>query len=131
MHNKRIIITGIIIFLILTLYPIWNIMICNGGKDMLQIEILKEHKECVMPAEYMKANHMTLLKEWRDSVIRSGDRSPVTVRTIKYEKSLTQTCLKCHNNKPAFCDKCHGYLSVTPSCWNCHYFPKEKKIGTE
>ena len=40
-----------------------------------------------------------------------------------YEKSLTGTCLGCHN-KAEFCDRCHAYSGVSsPYCWNCHSEP--------
>ncbi len=130
MYNPRMIITGIIIFIILALYPVWNVLIGSGGRSTLLLEVPADSKRCVMPVEYMKANHMALLNEWRDSAARSGDRSPVTVDMVKYQKSLSRTCLKCHSNKAAFCDRCHGYLSITPSCWNCHYYPVEKKSET-
>ena len=34
------------------------------------------------------------------------------------------SCMSCHSNKDAFCDRCHGYLAVEPQCWNCHVEPK-------
>jgi hypothetical protein len=38
--------------------------------------------------------------------------------------SLTGTCIKaCHADKTVFCDRCHAYAGVTPTCWNCHVVP--------
>jgi hypothetical protein len=91
-------------------------------------EILKmEDKKCIEPRELMRANHMKTLDNWRDSVVRNGDRNPILISGRKYEKSLQNGCMKCHSNKEAFCDKCHGYLDVKPTCWECHVAPKEKK----
>ncbi len=131
MHNARIIIPGIIIFLILALYPLWNGLVRSAGKNPPKLELPIEQKECVMPIEYMKKDHMTLLIQWRDAVVREGDRSPMTISNVRYEWSLSKTCFRCHINKSAFCDRCHNYLAVAPTCWDCHFFPKEKSSGTE
>ena len=97
---------------------------------------------------------MQLLDEWRDSVVRDGDRyydtskgtwhmrllgdvqdafADAGERHYKtsekkiYYKSLQVTCLDCHSNKSKFCDECHNYMGVTPFCWECHIEPKENK----
>ena len=44
-----------------------------------------------------------------------------------FQKSLTKTCMKCHENKDQFCDKCHATVSVNPYCWDCHVDPKGVK----
>jgi hypothetical protein len=126
MYNARIIITLAVVFLVLATLPFWYGLIRATGKTPPVLEVPIGQKECVMPVNYMKENHMTLLNKWRDEIVRDGDRSPVVVNRVKYEKSLSGTCLKCHAKKSAFCDRCHAYLSVSPSCWDCHYFPREK-----
>ncbi len=73
----------------------------------------------------MRANHMRLLNDWRDLVVREGERTYTAADGKVYEISLTGTCLKCHSNKETFCDRCHDYAGVTPSCWNCHIIPEE------
>ncbi len=84
-------------------------------------------QQCIESTEYMKANHMQLLVQWREDVVRNGDRSYVATDGKQYEKSLTGTCLssRCHANKAEFCDRCHDYSYVQPNCWNCHTAPKE------
>ena len=61
---------------------------------------------------------------WRDDVVRSGERVFVASDGRRFEKSLDPTCLGCHENKAAHCDRCHGYLDVSPYCWDCHVDPK-------
>jgi hypothetical protein len=68
---------------------------------------------------------MKVLDDWRDEVLRDGDRTPVEVDGVKYEKSLMNGCMKCHTEKKKFCDECHTYTSVKPYCWDCHFLPKE------
>ena len=63
--------------------------------------------------------------DWRDEVLRDGDRKLVEVAGKKYEKSLMVGCLNCHQDKKKFCDECHTYAAVKPYCWDCHYPPKE------
>jgi hypothetical protein len=126
MYNARIIIVMAFAFLALVTVPFWYNFIKSTVKTPPVLETPIGQKECVMPVGYMKESHMTLLNKWRDEVVRDGDRSLITVNMVKYEKSLSGTCLKCHVKKSAFCDRCHGYLSVGPACWDCHYYPREK-----
>jgi hypothetical protein len=123
------IIAGIAVFLIVASIPFWY----GGGKavappdlklDTPEIQQLKE-KLCVEPAPYMRANHMRLLKTWRDSVVRDGNRSYKAADGKEYDISLTKTCLECHSNKAEFCDRCHNYAAAKPKCWNCHIIPEE------
>ena len=66
---------------------------------------------------------MVLLNEWRDDVLRDGDRVAVTVDGKEYRKGLQMACMECHTNKEKFCDSCHEYTSVKPYCWDCHLTP--------
>lgn len=84
-------------------------------------------KQCVLPAEKMRTEHMQLLNDWRDSVVRDGSRYYGEINGKLYEKSLQNTCLHCHSNKEKFCDRCHTYTNVKPYCWDCHFEPKENK----
>lgn len=132
-YNGGKIFVGLIIFVALVASPFF----LNMGKDKAAAkpdikfdtpEILKlEDKKCIEPRESMRANHMKTLDNWRDSVVRNGDRTPILISGRKYEKSLQNGCMKCHSNKEEFCDKCHAYLDVKPTCWECHVAPKEKK----
>lgn len=80
----------------------------------------QQTKECVASTEYMKDNHMQLLDEWRNDVMRDGSREYESASGQVYEKSLDGTCLECHSNREEFCDSCHDYASVDPYCWGCH-----------
>jgi hypothetical protein len=82
-------------------------------------------KKCVEPKEFMRAEHMQLLNDWRDTVVRGGERSYVNKKGKKFDMSLQNTCMKCHSNKKEFCDRCHNYIAVKPYCWDCHIVPKE------
>ncbi|MEK6693084.1 MAG: sulfate reduction electron transfer complex DsrMKJOP subunit DsrJ [Nitrospirota bacterium] len=120
---------GIIIFLSVATSP----FLFNMGKatakpdpklDTPEIQKMKK-KQCVEPKEFMRREHMKLLNEWRDSVVREGNMIYIGVGGEVYSMSLQSTCMKCHSNKKKFCDECHKYVAVKPYCWDCHIAPKE------
>jgi len=129
------ILVGLIIFIALFASPFY----LNMGKavakpelkfdtpEIQQMEKETGKKQCVEPKEFMRAEHMQILNNWRDEVIRSGNRDEIVILGHKYDKSLQNGCMKCHSNKKDFCDKCHNYMAVQPYCWRCHIAPKEKQ----
>jgi hypothetical protein len=128
MNDKKYIILGLIIFVVIVTFPLWY----NRGKaapapELILTEKAKAAKVCVRSTDYMKAEHMQLLDVWRDAVVRRGVRIYVSPDEKEYMMSLSNTCLDCHSNKAEFCDRCHNYASVRPYCWDCHIDnPKEK-----
>ncbi|MBU8932615.1 MAG: sulfate reduction electron transfer complex DsrMKJOP subunit DsrJ [candidate division Zixibacteria bacterium] len=125
MNDKGLIIVGLVVFLALVAFPVWY-NVAEGQADYVpELEIPVGVQECVMETEYMKANHMDLLNDWRDCVVRDGERMTVDQNGHEVEMSLTRTCLGCHTNKEAFCNRCHDYLGIEPYCWGCHVDPKE------
>lgn len=134
MYDASKIITGLIIFVILLTFPFYY----NLGKavakpelkiDTPEIQKLPENeRRCIESKEFMRSEHMKLLNDWRDSVVRDINRIYVGAGGKKYVMSLQNTCMNCHSNKKDFCDKCHNYVTVKPYCWNCHIEPKEKTL---
>ncbi|MBI5199665.1 MAG: sulfate reduction electron transfer complex DsrMKJOP subunit DsrJ [Nitrospirae bacterium] len=129
MYDGGKIFIGIVIFLSVATSP----FLFNMGKatarpdpklDTPEIQKM-EKKQCVEPKEFMKAEHMTLLNDWRDSVVREGNKVYIGLGGEVYNMSLQGTCMKCHSNKKKFCDECHKYVAVKPYCWDCHIPPKE------
>jgi len=129
MNDRKYIVTGLVIFLVIATFPFWyNLGKASSGPEIKLTEKAKAAKECVMPTTYMRAEHMQLLDLWRHSVVRNGERIFVNAQGKEFPMSLSNTCLDCHANKADFCDKCHTYASVTPYCWDCHIDnPKEVK----
>jgi len=121
---------GIVIFLCFITFPIWYNVIAGNGIYQPDPKIITTEKNCVESAEYMRVEHMTLIYEWRDEVVREGNRMYKSTTNHSHLMSLTNTCLKCHSNKSDFCDECHNYAGVTPYCWECHVdTEKLKKEG--
>ena len=125
MHNGGKIFIGLIIFLILITFPIWYNVANDRAGYSPELEKAVRGDNCVRDSAWMKANHMDLLNDWRDQVVREDKRFETGPDGIRYERSLSNTCLSCHENKDQFCNKCHDYLGVDPYCWECHIVPKE------
>lgn len=141
MYNRGKILLGLVIFFGLCSIPFWYTI--ATGKASYEVDLTAAletaqaradalgYKGCIMEAEEMIPEHMGLLNDWRDEVVREGLRDHVrkyedgTEET--FDKSLTRTCLGCHEEKSQFCDQCHDYTGVKPYCWDCHVDPKENK----
>lgn len=127
LYNRVPIVIGLIVFIVIASLPVWYNL--ASGKSAAPPELPlpdpEVHPNCVAPLEYMRSSHMVLLNEWRDSVVRDGDRIYEAYDGTKYNKSLSQTCLGCHESREQFCNQCHGYIGVEPYCWECHIDPQE------
>ena len=121
MYKGGIIIAGLAVFVLLVTFPFW-FGVASGSSP--PDPVAPEEGSCVKDAEWMAAWHMDLLDDWRDAVVRDGDREPVMIDGKPYKKSLTLTCMECHDNKDEFCDACHDYAGVDPFCWDCHIEPE-------
>ena len=125
MYDAKKVIIGLIVFLALITSPLWYIVIGGKTTDVPEPKIVTEEKQCVEVRQYMREKHMDLLDDWKESVVREGNRTYVASGGKEYNISLTDTCMDCHSNKAEFCDLCHNYLGVEPNCWNCHIPPDE------
>ncbi|MGF7184294.1 hypothetical protein GGQ84_000377 [Desulfitispora alkaliphila] len=121
---SRKIIFALVALAVIILVPFWyNMGHQNVSPEISlntpQIQALEE-KECIEPTDYMRANHSQLLTEWRDSVVREGNRVYQASDGQEYEMCMQTTCLYCHSNKSEFCDACHDYVGAELGCWECH-----------
>ena len=128
MYDGGKIITGLIIGIGLLLFPLFY----NAGKaakapDPELAPKAKEMRECIEQKAFMTTQHMKMLDQWRNEVVRDSERFYTSSTGKMYEKSLQNTCMECHSNKSKFCDQCHNYIGVDPFCWDCHIEPKENK----
>ena len=120
------IIAGLVVFVGLVGLPLWyNTTVGESvGRPQLELPDPQQHANCVAPVEEMRASHMDLLNQWRNAVVRDGERVYTAFDGTQYEMSLSQTCMDCHSSKENFCDRCHNYVGVTPYCWDCHEAPR-------
>ncbi len=124
MYDAVKVILGLVVLVGAITFPIWHDEVFGGGGDAPEAVIsptawATADSSCVHDAEFMKASHMDLLNEWRDRLVRDGERV-YQGDDREFVMSITGTCLGCHDNKVEFCDRCHDYLGVQPYCWECH-----------
>jgi hypothetical protein len=129
MNDKGKIVAGLLIFFAALTFPFWyNMGKAAPGPEIVLSETAKKAGECVLPKEQMRVDHMQLLDVWRDTVVRDATRMYTNQKGKRFNMSLSNTCMECHDNKAAFCDQCHNYTSTRPYCWTCHIEnPKEKE----
>jgi hypothetical protein len=95
-------------------------------------KVIAKGDQCVRDVEYMRRNHMKLLKHQRDETMHKG------IRTTQYS---LKNCIECHVNpktnsvassKEDFCMGCHSYAAVKLDCFECHSSkPKAPVAGTQ
>jgi|Deesub1362A_J573_1020465.scaffolds.fasta_scaffold00053_97 hypothetical protein len=122
--SKTPLIVVLLIFIGFFFFPyFYNTATAGLGAKLPELQQPKGD-QCVESKEWMSENHMVLLKEWRDSVIRKGIRQYTSdTYGTTYNISI-KTCFECHTSKVEFCDKCHAYAGVKPNCWSCHTSPE-------
>jgi len=127
MYDGKKIIPGLLIFLGLVTYPLWHNTMSGKMGYVPKPKIAPDKKECVEPKAFIRVNHKDLLEDWKQSVVRMGQRTYQSSKKKAYTISLNRTCMNCHTDKGEFCDQCHNYMGVTNKCWDCHMYPKEIK----
>ena len=73
-----------------------------------------KYDRCLEKTRYMRYHHWELLRGIREDIVRYGHR----------EKNIgLYRCPECHTSRERFCDRCHDAVSLTPDCFDCHYYP--------
>ena len=84
------------------------------------IERAANGTQCVEDTDFMRRNHMALLKHQRDDTVRGG---------IRGAKHSLKACIDCHasaktgsvSSAPGdFCQSCHAYTATSIDCFECH-----------
>jgi hypothetical protein len=127
MRDKSKILLGLALFVILVTFPFWGRLAAAGEPEVGRAELVypdpSKATACVEDSAWMTSNHMNLLNDWRDGLVRNGITEYTSSSGVRYYPSLTKTCLDCHENRDEFCTRCHDYANVTPTCWECHTTP--------
>jgi hypothetical protein len=78
---------------------------------------------CVEPTDFMRRNHMEIIKHQRHTVVHQG---------IRDSKHTLAGCIDCHvapgpDKRPVsvyaegqFCQRCHEYAAIDVNCFGCH-----------
>lgn len=94
-----------------------------AGVDLPKLDLGKiagKGDKCVEDTQFMRRNHMDLLKHQRNETMRKG------IRTTRHS---LKKCVECHASektgsvaasKQDFCAACHGFAGVKLDCWDCH-----------
>lgn len=91
--------------------------------------VVEKGGKCVEDEDFMRRNHMKLLKHHRDETMRQG------IRTTKYS---LKNCVECHASKKNnsvlgsnenFCQACHSYAAVKLDCFECHSSKPKAQAG--
>lgn len=84
---------------------------------------------CVEDTEFMRRNHMTLLKHQRDETVHNG---------IRTKQHSLNGCIECHASQKTgrvigsdenFCQGCHSYAAVQLDCFECHASKPKSKVS--
>lgn len=131
-HGGKII-SGLLIFIIILTFPFWYRAVSGKSPVPFDPTTSKSEGNCIESRDYMRNQHMQLLYDWREMVVREGKRVYVATDGQTYTISLTKTCMKCHGyengdekiSNAMYCIDCHNYAGVNVFCWDCHIDPKE------
>ena len=118
MRDGGKIVGGFVIAVVVAAGPLW--VASARGVKPVALARAAGGDPCLQPREEMRKNHPALLAQWRERVVRLGDRVHHSEHGLDVRISLTGTCLGCHGEASEFCDKCHAQAAVTLSCWRCH-----------
>lgn len=122
MYDSGKIIPFLVVLVGLVTFPIWYGM-ASGATGVAPKLAKAEGDGCVESKAFMRAWHMDMLNTWRDEVVRDANRTYTNSKGRKFEKSLTNTCMDCHEDEEKFCGECHNFAAVEPYCWSCHNLP--------
>lgn len=124
MSRRSVFVSGAVAFLSL-------VGLTVSASDVFQPDIPKGQGEsCVADTDFMRRNHMDLLKHQRDETMLQGIRS---------EPYSLKDCVACHAVNGAdgvpvtatspehFCRSCHDYAAVKIDCFECHASRAEKE----
>jgi hypothetical protein len=87
---------------------------------------------CVADTQFMRRNHMTMLRHQRDETMREG---------IRGKQYSLKECVACHAvmgpdampvtvaSPEHFCRSCHDYAAVNIDCFGCHASRPEPTVA--
>ena len=98
MYNAKYVIPGLAVFVGIFTMPFWlNFgseeyrypeVALPKGQIVIDGQSVDAGAACIEPKEWMRANHMSLLIEWRDQALRNEKRVYVASDGRKWETSL-------------------------------------------
>jgi len=97
----------------------------KGGDKGVPLPVIARGQgdSCVADTQFMRRNHMTMLRHQRDETMREG---------IRGKQYSLKECVACHAvmgpdavpvtvaSPEHFCRSCHDYAAVNIDCFQCH-----------
>ncbi len=105
------------------LFVLSPVAACGEGRVPKPLIPRGKGTSCVLPTDFMRANHMWVIRDQRDQTMRRG------IRTKQFS---LKGCIACHavpgpDKQPVsfaspkhFCRSCHEYTAVKIDCFQCH-----------
>ncbi len=125
--NLRRIGTGMLAVMLACISSVSAVVCAEEGiaasSALLPVIPMGQGEACVEDIDFMRRNHMELLKHQRDETTLKGVRS---------QQHSLKECLSCHavygpdaiavtvSNPSHFCRSCHDYAAVSIDCFQCH-----------
>jgi hypothetical protein len=105
----------------------------NGNNGVpLPVIARGQGDSCVADTQFMRRNHMTMLRHQRDETMREG---------IRGKQYSLKECVACHAvmgpdampvtvaSPEHFCRSCHDYAAVNIDCFGCHASRPEPTVA--
>ena len=109
-----------LLLLVVALAVAWPVLAADSSRVPKPVIEAAKGEKCVENTDFMRRNHMVVLKHQRDATMHRG---------IRTRNHSLNGCIECHasrkNNSVVgsdqnFCQSCHSYTAVTIDCFECH-----------
>jgi hypothetical protein len=109
-----------LLLLVAALAVAWPVIAADSSRVPKPVIEAGKGEQCVESTDFMRRNHMELLKHQRDATMHQG---------IRTRNHSLNGCIECHasrkNNSVVgseqnFCQSCHSYAAVKLDCFECH-----------
>lgn len=122
--------TAVVILLAIGFSAVWAFSSPDAEEAQPFLELPAGEEACVVEdTVYMRFQHMDLLLDLRDEVVRDGTLgefdSDGTVRRITLDG-----CWECHTSRETFCNQCHDAVNLNLDCFRCHHDPSSDLQGS-
>jgi hypothetical protein len=96
------------------------LLVATAAAAQPVIERATKGTQCVADPQFMRRNHMDLMKHQRDDTVHAG---------VRDGKFSLKGCVQCHASRETgsvaagpkdFCVSCHSYAAVKIDCFECH-----------
>lgn len=120
----------VIILLPIAFSVVWAVA-SPGDEGAQPFLVMPEREEaCIEDTAYMRFQHMDLLLDLRDEVVREGSHMQVVVDGQVRQVTL-DGCWDCHTDRTQFCNRCHDSVNLNLNCFKCHHDPSSELSASE